>query len=188
MCWIRKNRREQGELGCLRALLGRWWEGPCGGREFGAKGTVCNAEVRVSLGVQGIAKRSLCLWSEGSELERRGKWGWEVRGADRVDLMDNWKDICLFSGGNGEVLEGFERGGPWNEPHFTRTLALVLTMDSGGKERMRGEQARFGEFLQGSRGNGAGWKQWRWWEVDSELYLKGRTNRIPNRLGTKREV
>lgn len=33
-------------------------------------------------------------------------------GADPVDLMDNWKDICLFSGENGEVLEDFERGGP----------------------------------------------------------------------------
>lgn len=32
-----------------------------------------SAEVRVTLDVQGIAKRSLCLWSEVSELERRGK-------------------------------------------------------------------------------------------------------------------
>ena len=38
----------------------------------------------------------------------------EVReqGADHVGLIGNWKDFCLFSGGNREPLEGFKGEGP----------------------------------------------------------------------------
>lgn len=128
-------------------------------------------------------------WSEWVGEKREMRPGGE--GTDHIGLMNNWKEFYLFSGGNGEPLEGFKRGGPWNESHFTGSLAPVLTMDSG-EGRRRGEQLRISDALAGAQGKwwrlGAGWKQWRWWEVDSGFYFKGRTSRLPDRLGTKRDI